>query len=404
MSRRGTLDAVIAGGGVVGAACALLLARSGLQVALVDPKAAAPWQREARDLRVFAVAPDNAALLQSLGVWDDIVQARVQPYRRMQVWDAGGGAPLVFDAAALAQPQLGWIIENGLLIDRLWQALKVAGVRLHCPDSITTLTQNDAGVQLGLDSGVTLEAAWAVAADGAQSKLRELAGISVDAHDYGQRGVVAYVATELPHQATCWQRFLPSGPVALLPFHADGDSALQGHLGSIVWTLPNAEAHRLLEAPAEQFERELALAFGGELGACSLQSARAAFPLRRQLAKTQLQQRLLLIGDAAHAVHPLAGQGVNLGLRDVAGLQPLLAGAAALTPARLARWARTRRSDNTLGAYTFETLNRVFSNDAVLPSLLRGHALGFAGKMLPLQRLLWQHSNGGGTRAPRAAV
>lgn len=402
MSRRNGLDAVIAGGGVVGAACALLLARAGQKVALVDPRAPVAWQREVRDLRVFAIAPDNAALLEQLGVWEAITRARVQAYRRMQVWDAGGGAPLVFDADTLAQPQLGWIIENNLLIDRLWQALREANVRLYCPAKIETLEQDESGVRLGLDDGISLEAGLVVAADGAQSKLRQLAGIAVSTHDYEQRGVVAFVRSEHPHQASCWQRFLPTGPVALLPFNDDGEAALQGRLGSIVWTLPNAEAQRLLDAPEEQFKRELAHAFGGELGALQLQSSRAAFPLRRQLAKTQYKQRLLLVGDAAHAVHPLAGQGVNLGLRDVAGLQTLLRTGRTLSSAQLARWARTRRSDNALGAYSFEAINCAFSNDALLPSLLRGHALGLAGRLLPLQRLLWQHSNGGGIHAPKA--
>src|SRR5690606_17926533 len=179
MSRRGRLDAVVAGGGVVGAAAALMLAREGLQVALVEPKRPPPWRREARDLRVFAFAPDNAALLDGLGAWRQVLAARAQPYRRMRVWDAAGGDPLVFDADALGQPQLGWIVENGALVDALWRALQDAGVRLHCPAQVASLQQDDAGVRIGLDDGLVLEARLAVAADGAQSALRTLAGIEV---------------------------------------------------------------------------------------------------------------------------------------------------------------------------------------------------------------------------------
>ncbi|WP_449446355.1 FAD-dependent oxidoreductase [Thermomonas brevis] len=399
MNRRGALDALVVGGGVVGAASALMLAREGLQVALVEARAPEPWRREARDLRVYAFAPDNAALLDALGAWERIAATRVQPYRGMHVWDAAGGAPLAFDADALGQPQLGWIVENGLLVDALWNALPVAGVRVHCPARVETLEQDDDGVRLGLDDGLVLEARLAIAADGGHSALRKLAGIDAKAHDYGQRGLVAFVASEAPHRDTCWQRFLPTGPVALLPFNADGDAALQGRLGSIVWTLPDADAQRLLDAPPEQFERELSAAFGGELGGFNLHSARAAFPLRRQLAQRQVEGRVLLVGDAAHVMHPLAGQGVNHGLRDVSALREMVRDAQArggdiASTARLARWARVRRSENALGAYSFDVINRLYSNDALLPTLLRGHALGLAGRMPPLVRALWRHAAG----------
>ncbi len=399
MNRRGMLDAMVVGGGVVGAASALMLAREGLQVALVEARAPEPWRREVRDLRVFAFAPDNAALLDGLGAWERIAATRTKPYRGMHVWDAAGGAPLSFDADALGQPQLGWIVENGLLVDALWNALPAAGVRLHCPARVETLEQDAAGVRLGLDDGLVLEARLAVAADGGYSALRKLAGIEAKAHDYRQRGLVAFVASEAPHRDTCWQRFLPTGPVALLPFDDEGDAALRGRLGSIVWTLPDAEAQRLLDAPPAQFERELSSAFGGELGGFTLQSARAAFPLRRQLADKQVEGRVLLVGDAAHVMHPLAGQGVNHGLRDVSALQTMLRDARAkggdiASPTRLARWARTRRSENALGAYSFEAINHLYSNDALLPTLLRGHMLGLAGRMPPLVRALWRHAAG----------
>lgn len=399
MSRRGRLDAVVVGGGVVGAASALMLAREGLQVALVEAQRPTAWTREQRDLRVFAFAPDNAALLARLGVWAQVLAARAQPYRGMRVWDAASGDPLVFDADALGERQLGWIVENAVLVDALWQALPAAGVRVHCPARVEQLEQLDTGVRIGLDDGLVLEAQLAIAADGGHSALRRLAGIEAPVHDYQQRGLVAFVASEIPHRRTCWQRFLPTGPVAFLPFSADGDAVLDARLGSIVWTLPTAEAQRLLDTPPAQFENELSTAFGGELGALSLQSARAAFPLRRQLAHTQVKDRVLLVGDAAHVMHPLAGQGVNHGLRDVAALQTTLGAAQAnggdiTSPARLARWARTRRSENALGAHAFETINRVYSNDALLPTLLRGSLLGIAGRLPPLTRALWRHAAG----------
>ena len=399
MSRRGLLDAVIAGGGVVGATTALMLAREGLQVALVEPKRPAPWQRETRDLRVYAFAPDNARLLDELGVWKQVAAARAQPYRGMRVWDAAGGDPLVFDADALGQRQLGWIVENALLVDALWNALPAAGVRLHCPARIDAIEPLEAGVRVRLDDGLQLEAKLAIAADGAQSALRDMAGIGTTRHDYGQKGLVGFVASARSHRDACWQRFLPGGPIALLPFADDGDEALHGRIGSIVWTLPNADAERLLAVEADVFERELEAALGGELGAMRLLSARAAFPLQRQLAETHVQGRVLLLGDAAHAVHPLAGQGVNLGLRDVAGLREVVRDAQQrradwAAPHRLRRWARLRRSDNTVAAYGFDAINKVLSNDEMHLTLARGALLGLAGRMPPLLSLFWKRASG----------
>lgn len=399
MSRRARLDAVVAGGGVVGATTALMLAREGLQVALVEPRRPDPWRRGNRDLRVFAFAPDNAGLLGDLGVWPQVATARAQPYLGMRVWDAAGGGMLRFDADALGQRQLGWIVENTLLVDALWQALPAAGVRLHCPARIERLEQDADGVRVGLDDGLLLEARLAIAADGGDSALRQLAGIAAPRHPYRQRGVVAFVASEAPHQDACWQRFLPGGPVAYLPFADDGEAGLRGHLGSIVWTLPEEDAERLLGVADDAFARALGIAFGGELGGMRLQSARAAFPLQRQLAETQASGRVLLLGDAAHVVHPLAGQGVNLGLRDVAALRGMVrdareSGAGIDQPRRIARWARRRRSANTVDAHAFEAINRAYSNDAPWATLLRGHAFGIANRLPPLAHALWRHAAG----------
>ena len=369
MSRRARLDVAIVGGGVVGAACALALADAGVSVALVEGREPAPWQAAQPDLRVFAFAADNVQLLNRLGVWPAIAQARAWPYRRMQVWDAAGGEDLLFDADRFGRRELGYIVENGLLQDRLWSALPAAGVQLHCPARVDALEQDEDGVRLRLDDGRRLEAALAVAADGAESTLRQLAGIEVERHDYHQRGVVAYVDSDLPNQATAWQRFLPSGPLALLP--------VAERRSSIVWTLPEDEAARVLALDEDSFNRELTRAFAARLGELRLASPRAAFPLRRQLARHYVAGRVLALGDAAHVVHPLAGQGVNLGLRDVAALQQWLApsaerrGQPRLSPQRLQRWARERRSDNHVAAYSFDAINRLFSNDEMHLTLAR---------------------------------
>lgn len=418
MSRRGVLDVVVVGAGVVGAAAALALSRDGLSVALVEPREPAPWSAASPDLRVYAFAPDNAAFLENLGVWREVLARRAQPYRAMQVWDAAGGKPLRFDADQLARRELGWIVEHGLLVDRLWAALPAAGVQLHCPDRVTGLQHNrgeeagsgqpDAEVaMLELESGLRLRTRLVVAADGADSPLRTLVGIDNDTRHYGQRGLVAFVETSQSHRQTCWQRFLPSGPLAFLPFagglvaaDATGNAtSSNGHCSSIVWTLPEAEASRLLEADDAAFLVELERAFDGPLGSMRAVSARTAFPLRRQLARSQHSGRVVLVGDAAHVVHPLAGQGVNLGLRDVSMLRATLAAAAArggdiAASARLSRWARGRRSENAMAAHAFDGLNRLFSNDSMAATLLRGPAMGVVGLLPPLNRVLWRQAAG----------
>jgi 2-octaprenyl-3-methyl-6-methoxy-1,4-benzoquinol hydroxylase len=392
MNRRGVLDAIVSGGGVVGAACALALARRGLDVALVEGAAPAPWRAEAPDLRVYAFAADNAALFERLDAWAAVRDARVQPYRRMRVWDAAGGGELAFDADAFGRRELGWIVEHGLLLDRLWAKLAAAGVRVHCPARVAALEhEGDDGVVVGLDDGSHVRARVAIAADGARSTLRELAGIEVDRHGYGQRGVVGYVSTARPHEDTAWQRFLPGGPLALLPF-ADGRC-------SIVWTLPDDEAARVLALDDAAFGRELTRASDARLGEVRAASPRAAFPLQRQLAREYLRGRVLALGDAAHVVHPLAGQGVNLGLRDVAGLDRSVATAQASradwsSASRLARWARERHSEDTLAAHAFDGINRLYASDSIAATLLRGPLLGLAGRVPPLPRLLWKHAAG----------
>ncbi|HEU0305931.1 MAG TPA: FAD-dependent oxidoreductase [Lysobacter sp.] len=393
MSRRDMLDVAIVGAGVVGAAAALALAHDGWQVALVEAREPPRWLADTPDLRVYAFAPDNAALLEDLGVWSSIRDARVQPYRGMCVWDAAGGGELRFDADAFGRRELGWIVENGLLVDRLWAALPAAGVRVICPGQLAALEQDQAHATIELEDGSRLRARLVIAADGADSKLRQLAGIDTYTHDYGQSGLVAFVDHEQPHQATCWQRFLPTGPLAFLPFAGDG------HRSSIVWTLPEAEALRLLAVDDAAFLRELGNAFAGTLGALTAVSRRVAFPLRRQLAQAHAAGRVAVIGDAAHVVHPLAGQGVNLGLRDVAALRALLrkqraANRDPAAPAALARWARERRSENALAAYSFDGLNRLFSNDNLLATLARGPLLGLVGKLPPLRHAFWKRAAG----------
>lgn len=395
---RAALDVAVVGGGVVGAALALALLRDGRRVALVEARLPAPWIAAEPDLRVYAMAPDSIALLSALGVWSTVAAARARPYRRMRVWDAGGAGELAFDADSLGRPSLGAIVEHGLLVDALWQALRQQpGLVLHAPARVEALEAREDGVSLLLADGTRLQAALAVAADGADSALRELGGIEVSRKDYGQRGIVGHVDSELPHEDTAWQRFLPGGPLALLP-HVDPAAPAGQHRSSIVWTVPDAEAQRLLALDDAAFDAELTRAFDARLGALRSASPRAAFPLRRQLATRFVAGRLVLVGDAAHAVHPLAGQGVNLGLRDLSCLRDVLAGRSldgAGIAHPLARYARERRSESAVAAFGFDGINRLFSNAAVLPTLLRGPALGAVSRIEPLRQFFARRALGG---------
>jgi 3-demethoxyubiquinol 3-hydroxylase len=389
-------DVAIVGGGVVGAACALALSQQGLQVTLIEHAEPQAWSSAQPDPRVYAFAPDNAALFESIGVWAAVRDARAHSYRYMRVWDAAGGEELRFDADAFAVRQLGWILEHALLQDRLWAALRQSNVVVRCPARVVALEQQADSATLELDDGLRVEARIAIAADGGRSTLRELAGIAAKTEAYGQQGVVAYVATARPHEDTAWQRFLPTGPLAFLPCAPWPDAP---HVSSIVWTMPDADAMRVTALDDAAFAEDLTRAFASRLGDCRPLSARIAFPLRRQLADAYVAGRVLAIGDAAHVVHPLAGQGVNLGLRDVSALRDVVVDAQTkrsdwAAPHRLQRWARARRSDATASAYAFSAINRMFSNDDLAATLLRGHVLGLAGKLAPLNRALWRHAAG----------
>ncbi len=390
--RAGPLDVAVVGGGMVGAAAALALARAGFAVALVDAREPAAWRAEDElDLRVVGLAPSSVRLLDALGAWAAIRDARASGYEHMAVWDAETGASLRFDAADEGRDVLGYIVENTLVQWVLWRALEDAGVQGMVPATVVGYAEREDRAQLELDDGRLIAARVIVAADGADSPLRAMAGIDTHGHDYAQRGVVAHVATAHPHERTAWQRFLPSGPLALLPL-GDGRS-------SLVWTLPDAEADRVMGLDDDAFRDALGVASDFRLGPIMSVGRRAAFPLRLRLADRYQSGRMVLLGDAAHAVHPLAGQGVNLGLRDVEALRDTLvsardAGRDIGAPHVLRRYARRRSSANGIDAWSFDALGRVYGWTSPPLVAARGLGMRLVNALAPLKRPLARHAAG----------
>ncbi|UPG85105.1 UbiH/UbiF/VisC/COQ6 family ubiquinone biosynthesis hydroxylase [Luteibacter aegosomatis] len=391
--RGGMADVAVVGGGMVGAAAALALARAGFEVVLVDARAPAAWSADAEpDLRVVGLAPSSIRLLDEVGAWDGIRRARASAYERMVVWDAENGATIHFDAADEGRDVLGYIVENNLVQAMLWQALDDAAVRRVVPGDVVAYEARDDHARLELADGQTIPARLVIAADGVHSPLRAMAGIGTHGRDYAQRGVVAHVETALPHQRTAWQRFLPTGPLAFLPL-ADGRC-------SIVWSLPDAEAARVLALDDEAFRDELGVASDFRLGPIGAVTRRMGFPLRLKLADRYESGRIVLLGDAAHTVHPLAGQGVNLGLRDVAELRDTLvtardAGRDIAATHVLRRYARRRRSADGLDAWSFDALARVYGWKASPLVAARGLGIRLLDGLAPLKRQLMKHAAGG---------
>jgi len=391
MNRRGDLDVIVVGAGIVGAAAALALARDGLAVAVIEARAPQPWRASDEvDLRVVALAADAVDLFADLGAWDTVVGSRASAYRRMCVWDALAPGELRFDSAERGDAALGWIVENRLLQHVLWTALADPGdvdhvPRLVCPAALAGVENAEDGVTVTLADGARLRARVLVAADGADSPVRSLLGIVTDERDYDQRAVVAHVTTERDHESTAWQRFQASGPLALLPL-ADGRC-------SIVWSLPSAEAERVLALDDAAFRDELGCATDFRLGTITATTVRRAFPLRLRLARRYVGGRCVLMGDAAHVVHPLAGQGLNLGLRDVRCLRAQFASARRRggdigSVQVLRRYERERRSENTLAAHGLDLIERVFTSDSMPLALARGMGLAAANRLTPLRHLL----------------
>lgn len=389
-----TWPIAVVGAGPAGQAAALALAGAGYPVHLVDAGPGPAPAPEAADLRVFALSPASLSLLAQLQAWPPPQPERISPYRRMHIWQQDPAGGLEFDAASLGWAELGCIVEHGVLQHALACAIAATpSIRCHWQARVQALDPADDTVTLQLADGQKLTVALAVAADGAGSPLRALAGLGVRRHDYGQAGLVANVRCREPHQGTCRQRFLPDGPLAFLPL-ASGPRDC-----SIVWSQPHDEARHWRDAPVAQFQKALAAAMDGWLGPVELLGARAMFPLARQLADRYHHNRVVLLADAAHAVHPLAGQGLNLGFLDVAALARILGAAARRgldpgLPALLARYARERQGENALAAHGFDVIAGSYALAGHRLDGLRDLVICLLDRAPPLKRQLVRAASG----------
>ena len=386
-------DAIIVGAGMVGAALGCALAKTGFRIALIDgSELVAGAGSGDYDLRVSALTRASQRILQALGAWRAIESARISPFRQMHVWDAGGSRSIHFDAADVAEDTLGYIVENRVIQSALHERLRGQdNIDLIMPAQLAALRIDQTDAQATLVDGRTLQASLLVGADGVESTVRKLAGIATRGWHYDQHGVVATVRPQKFHQETAWQRFLADGPLAFLPL-ADG-------LCSIVWSTRPSHAETLLTMDEAQFRRSLEQAFESRLGPILECSARARFPLRLQHATEYVKPRLALVGDAAHSIHPLAGQGVNLGLLDAAALAEVLVQgrARARDPgeyALLRRYERWRKGDNLATMAAMDGFKRLFGTEARPLRLLRNVGLGLVDRAGPLKRAIIEHAMG----------
>ena len=378
----------IVGGGMAGGLLAALLASDGVRVRVLDggPPPRAPEEDHA-DLRVSALTLASQAMLQAVGAWALMPEARLCAYHSMSVWDGDGTGEVSFDAGQAGAPALGWLVENRSVVAALYQRCLALGVDWQGGQRLTALTRQPDGWQLTLESGRSEQVACLVGADGAGSFVRHHAGIPAPVRDTGHVALVANLVTGQPHRHCARQWFLTSGPLAVLPLFGDG---LQS---SLVWSAWPEEAEQLLALDEDSFSQALTRATGGQMGVIRVTGERRAFPIANLHASDYVRPGLALVGDAAHVVHPLAGQGINLGLLDAGVLaeEVLIArqrGLPLFHDSALARYQRRRRGHNALMQRSFLTLKTLFEQQALPVRLVRNTGMHWVNGSAFLKRHL----------------
>jgi 2-polyprenylphenol 6-hydroxylase len=395
-------DIVIVGAGMVGATLACALRHSGLHCALID---FTPHETNTTatqfDLRVSAITRASQRIFAALGVWPAMLAQRVAPFREMHVWDSSGQGELHFDSAELGEALLGHIIENRVITAALLAGLQgVSNIDVLQGQRCQRLQRHADGWQVILADGRVLETALLVGADGSRSWLREQLQIRLRGWDYDHTALVTYVKTALPHQATAWQRFLPTGPLAFLPL-SDGYS-------SIVWSTSDERARALREMDNKQFAQELEQALESRLGGIETVGPRATYPLRFLHTEHYIADGVALLGDAAHTMHPLAGQGVNLGLTDAAALAEVVREAkqqrqSICARPVLRRYERWRRADNLPMLVAVDNFQRMFATEQPLLAWTRRTGMAVLNQVPPVKNFIIEYAMGKRLDLPKLA-
>ena len=396
-------DVIVCGGGLVGLPLALALAKGGLTVAVADALPPATTVAPEFDGRVSALAYASVRMLSALGVWPHL-ENHAQPIREILVSDGAIGRPtspfsLHFDAEEIGSASLGHIAENRHTRMALnAAAAEEKNLSIIAPASVLSLSEESGHVLARLSDGSAVKATLAVAADGRDSQLRAQMGIGVVGWSYPQTGIVATVHHARPHNGVAYEHFLPSGPFAILP--------MTGNRSSLVWTEGKSKAPAMLALDDAEFDAEVAARFGAHLGETEVIGARWSYPLRFHLARDYVRPRFALAGDSAHGIHPIAGQGLNLGLKDAAALAETVLEAARLgrdigAMDVLKRYERWRRFDSATLALSTDALNRLFSNDIAPLRQLRDLGLGLADAIGPARRFFMRHAGGDIGKLPR---
>lgn len=405
MANQSNFDIVIVGGGAVGSAVASLLgqitktaqgAKQQLKIALIESSEPPQFDPSKVDPRVAALTEKTRLIFEQIGIWNKVVDKRACAYKAMNVWDAEGTGRITFDCQQVQQPNLGHIVENSALVSSLVEQLKQQpNIELYCPANIVDYQLQQDSITLTLDNHSVLSAQLLIAADGANSAVREHFQFATKQWDYGQHAIVTTITTENPNQLTAWQRFMPTGPLAFLPLNNIGDN----YCCSIVWSQDTKEAKRLMALEDKDFCKELSQASEHCLGQVLKIEKRHLIPLRQSHATDYVMPRVALIGDAAHSIHPLAGQGANLGFSDAQVLAEQIAKAFARDldlgdVSVLKPYQRQRKPENLATMAAMEGFKRLFGAQNSTLRLLRNYGLSGINRMGAIKNKLIKQAMG----------